>query len=1054
MRVGIFFFIALFIFPLYVNSQCQEPVLLNNWTTQGGNWVVNPNNISVLQTVNGPDVYFLSPDNYINVQLTGNLRTTDGDNDVMGFVFGVEGTIGTAPYHCYRFQWDEGGFGNGMYIYELSQNGSTLIYSNPGNHWTRGFTHTFSIIYKSTYFEVYVDGTFQTKIEGCFSPGKFGFYNRSQAQVLYSNFTSRVLADFTIVDDSVCVGEPANIRLFCNDNTIHNYSSIQWSLADGTIVNDSVVVAHIYQQPGIYPVKLVIQDSSGCVDSVSKNITVFAMPVAQFTAATDICHGSTALFTNTSSIHNSDSIQTWQWDFDDNSPFNSQKEVTGGHLYDSTGTYNVQLIATSSSGCIDTLTKSLFVRPKPVASFGNTTVCAGSNTIFSDSSTTASGSLNSWLWDFGDNSPTLFVPSPSHLYNAGMYSVTLTVQNNFGCADTLTKPVQVYFNPVTDFTVQDVCLNDSVYFHDASTVDPSASITTFLWLFGDGSPTGTAQNPAHLYASANSYNVTLLSTTNQNCSNAVNKTVNVYKAPVTNFSIDDVCLYDSAIFINASTSPSDGTIASWEWNFGDGSPVNNTSLNNAHHLYAATGNYTVSLITRSSNLACSDTLVDSVNVFPVPIAAFYTEEVCLSQAMDFTDSSAVTGNNTITSWNWNFDDGGATSALQNPAHTYTSFGNYTVTLIATTNNGCKDTVANTFVVHPLPTAVFTADNVCFGETVFFSSQSSVPANVTNDAITQWYWEFGDNTPVETNQNTLHLYNSTGSYTVKLKVISDFGCPDSVNKTIAVNPIPTVAYTAADTTGCEPLCASFTDKSSISTGANTLWSWSMGDGASPLTSTEFSYCYSNDSVFAVKHYSVSLTVTSDSGCVSTLTKTNYITVYPAPVSAFSATPLITTIVDPVITITNLSSGSHSWKWNFGDTGTDSMQILLSHTYADTGSYTIQLATATQYGCRDTSYQTITIEPDFVLYIPSAFTPNGDGINDTFIPKGIFINEFEMFIFDRWGTMIYSTDDITKPWDGSVNGSSLNTQNEVYVYSILVKNFRMEKRTYKGTVTLIR
>jgi gliding motility-associated-like protein len=178
------------------------------------------------------------------------------------------------------------------------------------------------------------------------------------------------------------------------------------------------------------------------------------------------------------------------------------------------------------------------------------------------------------------------------------------------------------------------------------------------------------------------------------------------------------------------------------------------------------------------------------------------------------------------------------------------------------------------------------------------------------------------------------------------------------------------------------------------------------------------------------------------------------VYPLSVADFTVSPTTTTITDPVININNLSTGADSWSWIFGGSlmDTSSLQYPPDQTYADTGSYTIRLITNTQYNCPDTSYQTIIIEPDFMLYIPSAFTPNDDGVNDTFIPTGMFITEFEMSIFDRWGNLVYKTDDMTKPWDGKMDNTP--AIKDVYIYSVKVVNFRAEKYQYKGTVTIVR
>lgn len=855
------------------------------------------------------------------------------------------------------------------------------------------------------------------------------------------------VAKFGLVD--ICLSDSA---AFNDSSTVSagTVSSWIWNFGDGA----SAVTQHPkhkYAVAGIYTVTLVAVTNNSCKDTLSKLITVHAMPVAQYTAATNVCYGKYAIFTEASTIHNTDTIQSWSWNFNDGSALLNQQNVTGGHLYTATGTYNVSLITTSTFGCKDTVTKILFVRPKPVANFGSTKVCDGNNTLFSDSSTTSAGSINVWGWNFADGS-TNITQNPSHLFaDAGIHHVTLIAQNTFACTDTVTKPVQVYFNPIANFTTQDVCLNDSVFFTDSSYVDISASVTTWLWVFGDGTPTGNQQNPAHFYSSEGTYNATLLSTTNQGCSNAANKPVNVFDPPASSFSVADVCLTDSAIFVNTSANPSMGTIASVLWSFGDGSLLNNT-VTNPHHSYSATGTYAVTLITRSSNLACADTLTDSITVFPMPIADFAATDVCHQQTVSFFDSSAVANSSTIAAWNWSFGDEGS-STLQNPTRTYAAAGQYSVELIAATNKGCKDTISKSVVVHPLPSATFTTGNACLGDTTYFTNQSTIAVNSTNDAITAWNWRLGDNSAPVTTANTSHQYAAIGSYTVELKVVSSFGCTDSVSKTVVINPNPVVAFTAYDTAGCEPQCATFTDASSVSPGSNAAWSWNFGDGAA-ADGTTVVHCYSNDSVFAPKLFSITLTVTSDSSCVSELTKNNYITVYPLPVANFTVSPSTSSITNPVITITNLSTGADFWTWTFGGsiTDTSSLQYPPDQIYADTGAYTMRLITNTQFSCTDTSYQTIVIEPDFMLYIPGAFSPNDDGVNDTFIPKGMFVTEFEMFIFDRWGNLVYKTDDITKPWDGKMNNA--RAQTDVYIYSVKVVNFRAEKFNYKGTVTIVR
>lgn len=717
------------------------------------------------------------------------------------------------------------------------------------------------------------------------------------------------------------------------------------------------------------------------------------------------------------------------------------------------GTYSVNIL--DAKGCTSTATVNIVpANPSPIANFGYTKVCQGSSTTFTDSSTTASGSIGSWKWDFGDGTPANTVQNPSHLYaNAGNYTVTLIVNNNFSCGDTITKSVEVYHNPVAHFNVLDVCFKDSVFFNDSSFVHPSANVNTWLWVLGDGSPTSAQQNPVHYYSNFGPYNVTLLAQTNQGCSDAISKNINVFDPPLANFSVENTCLFFPAIFNNSSVNPTMGTTASFAWNFDDASLLN-TADNNPTHLYADTGTYVVSLITRSSNLACADTALDTLVVFPMPIADFSASDVCLGESMNFLDSSSVTGTSIINSWNWNFGDASPLDSLQNPLHNYTAFGNYAVTLIASTNHNCKDTATINFVVHPLPVANFATNNVCLGDSMVFTNLSTIQSNFTNDIINAWSWNFGDNTTIASSQNSSHLYAAAGSDSVELKVFSSFGCADSITKLVVVNPNPLVIFNAIDTIGCEPLCIDFTNNSTILTGTNASWIWSFGDGNTLNNNNLASHCFKNDSLFAPVYYSISLTVISDSGCVSSLTKNNYITLFPKPNADFNVNPTSASIIDPVIAIADLSSGTNFWSWEFGDSDTSSSTHPLPHTYADTGTYTITLIASTLFDCKDTAYQNVIIEPDFVFYIPSAFSPNDDGVNDTFIGKGIFINTFEMSIFDRWGNLIYRTNDTTKPWNGNVNFGNELAKQDVYVYSFKITDFKMKKYNYKGVVTLIR
>lgn len=852
------------------------------------------------------------------------------------------------------------------------------------------------------------------------------------------------IANFSFT--TACLSQPTDFTDLStvSGGTISNWS---WDFGDGAPLNTFQGPSHTYQNPGSYTVTLIVTTNTGCKDTISKNVVVHLLPNAQYSTA-NVCEGVSVQFTDSSSIAASDTIKFWTWNFADSSPLNNNQNTS--HLYAAPGSYVVQLLVVSNFGCVDSITKTVIVHPKPISNFTFTSVCHSSSTQFTDSSTTALGTITTSQWIFGDTSPLNNTQSPAHLYaNAGIYNVNLIVNNSFGCADTITKPVEVYYNPSSDFTFSNVCFGDTMHFVNTSSVNNSTSIAGTLWTFGDGGATSSLQNPSHYYSVAGTYTVTLVTTTIDSCSNTDSISVKAFDAPGSAFTITNACLFDSTSFTNTTLNPVMGTTASWSWDFGDGSPLNTTGWS-PNHLYATLGSYQVTLITHSSNLGCPDTLKDSVIVFPKPVADYSFANVCLNQAMNFNDLSTISSGS-IASWSWNFGDSTLPDSNQNPNHVYANPGTYSVSLIVTTNNGCKDTVIKSVVVHPFPDAQFSSSNVCDGSIVPFNDLSTIPAT---DTIQSWSWNFGDGSPVFNNQDTSHLYAASGSYSVHLLVVSNFGCSDSTTKTIVINPNPVVNFSATDTAGCELLCLSFQDLSDTAVSTNVQWTWDIGDGSSPSSSQNFDHCYTNDSVFAPNFFNVTLTVKSDSGCVGILTKNNYITVYPHPNASFTVLPQTTIITEPDISISNLSVGGNFGNWNFGDLDTSSSFNPHSHTYADTGIYTITLITSTLYGCVDTAYETIVIEPDFVFYIPNGFTPNDDGLNDKFSGKGINIKNYEMMIFDRWGNLIFYTDDITKGWDGRANHGSEIAQQDVYVYSIKLTDFKRVKHSYKGIVSLVR
>jgi gliding motility-associated-like protein len=834
-----------------------------------------------------------------------------------------------------------------------------------------------------------------------------------------------------------------------------NIASYSWNFEDGSPASTASNPHHKYSIADSFNASLIVTTDNGCKDTINKTVVVHAMPSVNYSVG-NVCFDETVLFMNSTTIQPTDTILYYIWDMGDNSSLQNIQNTS--HNYDTSGTYTTQLLVVSTFGCKDSLSKTVDVFPKPIAYFTSNDDCSGITTTFTDASVTSSGTITNWNWNFGDGSPQNTTQSPSHLYAvAGVKSVTLTINNSFGCADTITKNATVYFNPIASFSYTNVCSGDSMYFTNNSTVDTSAVITSYIWGFGDSGPNSFVTNPAHYYTNPGNYTVTLIAQTADDCSSAAIMPVNAFDAPTSLFNVNDGCQTNVFNFTNNSQPPTAGNIASWSWNFGDGSAINTTAQNPTHS-YTAAGNYEITLITYSSNLGCSDTLKDSVTVFNSPNAAFGYYEVCTNQAMSFIDSSTVGGASTITSWNWNFGTGSPTSNLQNPSNTFSSYGLLPVKLVVTTINNCLDSVTQNVLVHPTPTANISAPNTCLGDLTSFIDLSTIPTNPTNDLIQSRTWNFGDGSPNYNNTNPFRMYADTGIYTIQFVIASSFGCLDSTTETIIIHPIPVVDFTSSDTIGCEPLCINFQQVSSISKGNNVAYLWNWGDNTLADTTLNPSHCFVNNIAPSMAYYTVSLTVVSDSGCATIHTKNNHIAVEPQPDISFSVLPPITSIVNSTVEIKDSTIGATLWDWNFGDDSThyDTLAVTdsLFHTYADTGSYTVTLIATSSFGCRDTAYRSVYIAPDVTIYIPNGFSPNGDGKNEIFIPVGIAINKFEMSIYNRWGNFIFYTDDLSKGWDGkSQNGGAL-AQQDTYVYVIKIVDGNKKKHYFKGAVTLVR
>jgi PKD repeat protein len=455
--------------------------------------------------------------------------------------------------------------------------------------------------------------------------------------------------------------ETSALSALFTDMSTGNPTAWDWDFGDGDGTNRQNP-GHTYAEAGTYTVSLTVTAPGG--QSTKRKFVTVEPGEPLLADFSYTANGKTVIFSDTSV----GTPTSWTWDFGDGG---TSTQRNPRHTYKTTGTYTVSLTVTNAFRVSDTTSQFLdLTTGAPVASFQSQT--DGLRALFTDTST---GNPTSWSWDFGDcsNPPSDGCQSnaqnPSHEYKqAGTYRVTLTASNAAGSSSKVNNvTVSLGDAPKADFTYQVSRLNAA--FTDTSTGTP----TGWTWSFGDGS-SSTEQNPVHSYAQAGTYTVTLTAR-NAGGSSTKSQFVTVANPPTANFSFQVSGL--QATFTDSST----GNPTAWSWDFGDGSA---STAQSPSHQYAQAGSYTVRLTV--SNAAGSNSVSKVVSIADDrPAVKFCYQRQ--GMMVSFFDGST----HSPTSWIWTFGDCSVSpscqSTLQNPSHTYTSNGTYTVNLTVSNDSG-------------------------------------------------------------------------------------------------------------------------------------------------------------------------------------------------------------------------------------------------------------------------------------------------------------------------------------------------------------------------------
>jgi len=839
------------------------------------------------------------------------------------------------------------------------------------------------------------------------------------------------IADFTF--DTVCSGTATSFT----DLSIPNATSMlswEWDYGDG---NQQTIYypnppsgTHLYSAPGTYQVTLTVVNIDGCSQSVTKSAIVVVPPDAEFTYAGQNCAQTLVTFTDQSHANHGYIIR-WHWEFGDGSDTTITNPTSNSvsHVYATGGAYAVILTVKTSDSCSSSVSHIVSIDFAPIANFSfSGTQCTDSPVQFLDLSQTNGGAaINQWYWDFGDpnagtnNISTL--KNPTHLFtSSGTFIVKHIVISAYNCSDTIEKTVIVNVPPLANFSHEVSCPGSPTIFTNLS-VPNSASMSTYDWDFGDGTPHSNLENPTHVFYNPGTYNVNLQVQNSNQCVHDTTISVIIFELPQAAFvSNAPLCIGEPVDYTNQSTTQH-GWIVRWVWDFGDGTTqtISFPGIPNVTHTFqGAASQHTVRLTVVTSD-SCSNYTEHIINSAPSPVANFYNSpSLCMTENVSFTDISQLGGGGPISSWSWNFDDplSGTSnlSSLQNPTHAFATAGVHNVRLIVVNYGSCVDTIIKPLTINEEPIADFTADTACLGTPTQFTD-TSIP-NAPD--IVAWHWDFGDGTPPSNAADPIHLFMNQGNYTVRLTVTNTNGCIATTSKIVPVNLPPFAAFSTS-TNNCAGSPVSFVNESTTSQGYITTWVWTFGDGNSVTVTTlgnpNVTHIYTSSGTFLV-----TLAVEASDGCTSTIS--HNITVNAAPVPNFYSTTANCEGVPVQFTdLTQLNGGGAltNWYWDFGDPGSGvlnySTQQNPQHSYLAQGTYAVTQIVTNIHSCSDTIVKSVTVE---------------DGPVADFTADMVCLGNATQFT-DASSTTLGSI--ISWSWDFGDGSTGSTQQNPTHVYSAI-------------------
>ena len=786
--------------------------------------------------------------------------------------------------------------------------------------------------------------------------------------------------------------------------------------------------------PLAIPIRYTYVNADNCLSTLLDEISVHPPPVVAF-SANAVCAGETAVFTNTSYVNGS-SIANQQWTFEDNGDFSGS--VPTNLVYNTGGFYEIKLEVTSDIGCSASYNDSLEVMDIPVLTadpFGP--FCINDGNVLTPIVSPLGGNFSI------DN--TAISTFNTYQIGSGMHNYMYSFSDGNGCYNEIHSQVLINDTTTISFNTSfdPMCIDGEEFSLKSYLSHPSGQ--TFVkydllnWTADSAFRTElVAQN----IVNPRSIPVLFTYINQHGCESNVADEVTVHPLPVINVDVPNICANEMLVVTNNSYVNGSQT-ESTNWNIENQGEFDTYQLAPMSFDAAGTLSYAINM---TSEIGCYNADTSSFEIFAVPEIHFNWDGACENVIVGFTSTTTIESGN-LTGFNWIIDGGENPASSPYFEYLFSDYGIHEVGLTVISDKGCTDTFHQNVHVNSTPVGGIILVDHCLNTPTAIVSN----ATIAEGQITGIHWLSPNEFDTTATPGLMHSFSDHGLKTIHQALTSDGGCTSVYSAQVRVYPLPELSFEPLTPVVCVGNTITLKNTSTIeppSQISSMEWTINQNQG---FTDNTISFAGSKPGFVQVE-----MTGISDFGCTNHFVDDTSILVSPSPKAAFDLDENPLHISDPTVNITDLSTKDVvDWTYDMGD-GSVYYDTNPIHTYADIGDYKIEQFVINQYGCSDAASRKITVK-GFIVFVPNAFTPNTDGLNDIFKPS-IYGEEIESYKFQIWnrnGILVFETHDVNEGWNGSSPNRDYYGENTLYQYYVLVQG-KISKEPYesRGTVVLVR